>query len=655
MKKKISSSLKLSALIALIMVFVSCTDQQTWQLASPDGKVMVTVENVQPENRLFYQVTSRTDTGDIMVISSSPLGIEREDQQFIQGLSFMSASPVETVDERYILLHGKRRDCHDFSNQRTLQFNNEQGSKLDLVLRAYNDGVAFRYRFPEKDGERHTVINETTGFSLPENGVAFMLPHADPSNYGPAYEQYYQKEIEVGTPSPNRAGWSFPALFQIHNERFWVLISEAGLDKSYCGSRFKQEADNGVYHIRMPDAEEGGGIGDVYPSSSLPWTTPWRLIIIGESLKPIVESSMVTHLSPSSLVEKTDWIKPGRASWSWWSDSDSPRNYNRLLDFIDLAAEMGWEYSLVDANWQEHGEEKIRELTNYANEKSVGLLFWYNSGGDHNKVSEQPQYRMQERSVRREEFKYLNEIGAKGIKVDYFHSDKQDRIQQYLGILEDAEDFQLMVNYHGCTLPRGWSRTYPHLMSMESVKGGEWYKLVETYPERAPWHNTILPFTRNVVGPMDYTPVTFSDVKYPHLTTNAHELALSVVFESGWVHFADAVESYRKMPEAVSDFLKTVPAAWDEIKFLSGYPGKFVVMARQRDGNWYVGGINGEPADKPVKIDLSFLEEGEFDMLLIKDGETSREFSIENRPVRSAQTIELVMPAFGGFAARLTK
>ena len=656
MKKSKNNLQVLSLLSVLMLVFVSCTEQHSWQLPSPDGKLIVTVENVMPENMLFYQVTCRTDTGDIMVISSSPLGIEREDQQFIEGLSFMSASFIKTIDKKYSLLHGKRRNCHDISNQLTLHFSNEQDGHLDLIFRAYNDGVAFRYRFPEKDAELYRVINEATGFSLPEDGIAFMMPHVDAGGkYGPSYEQYYQRELAVGTPSPNKAGWSFPALFEIHNGEFWVLITEAGLDKTYFGARLEQEALDGVYHIRMPDEQEGLGIGDVSPTSTLPWATPWRLLIMGESLEPVVESSMVTHLSPSSVVEDRDWIKPGRATWSWWTSARRPRDFDKLIRFIDFTAEMSWEYSLVDVNWQELGEEKIRELVNYANEKSVGLILWYNSGGDHNIITAEPRDMMQERSVRREEFRYLNEIGVKGIKVDFFQSDKQDRIQQYLGILEDAEEFKLMVNFHGCTMPRGWSRTYPHFMTMESVKGAECYRFDEYFPERAPWHNTILPFTRNVVGPMDYTPVTFSDVLYPHMTTFAHELALSVVYESGWVHFPDSVATYRAMPEGVTDFLKSVPAAWDEIEFLSGYPGKFAVLARQSKGDWYVGGINGESEDQAVKIDFSFLAEGEFDMLLIQDGETSKEFSIENRPVRTGQSIELVMPALGGFVARLTK
>jgi len=654
MKEFRSSLEKLIAFAVLAIMLIACTQESSWQLSSPDGKLIITVENIKPENRLYYQVSSRTEKGEIVVISSSPMGIERKDQQFIEGLSFIFATSIEVIDEKYTLLHGKRKNCHDFSNQLTLQFRNEQGGLMDVILRAYNDGVAFRYRFPEENGEMHTVINEATGFSLPEDGIAFMLPHADAGEWWPAYEQYFQKEIEVGTPSPNKAGWSFPALFEIHNGNYWVLVSEAGLDKTYCGSRLKQEANNGVYSIRMPDKEEGLGIGNVYPTSTLPWATPWRLIILGESLNSIVESSMVTHLSSPSVVEKTDWIKPGRASWSWWSDGKSPRNYKKLIDFIDFAVEMGWEYSLVDANWQELGDKKIRELVNYANEKSVGVLFWYNSGGDHNKVTEQPRDRLQEQSIRRQEFKFLNEIGAKGVKVDFFHSDKQNRIQQYIGILEDAEEFQLMVNFHGCTLPRGWTRTYPHLMSMEAVKGEECYGFDKNYPVKAPWHNTILPFTRNVVGPMDYTPVAFSDDNHPHLTSYAHELALSVVYESGIVHFADGVKSYNKMPEAVTDFLKTLPVVWDEIKLLSGYPGKYAVLARQSNDDWYIGGINGETTDKTVEIDLSFLGEGEFDMLLIKDGKTSKDFSIERYSVRADQSLETVMSEYGGFVARIT-
>ncbi len=645
---------KIGVIISFI-VFSSCQKQDSWQLLSPDGKLKVTIENVEPENRLSYRVSSRTDKGETVVISSSPLGIEREDEQFIEGLSLLSAEPVETIDEKYSLLHGKRKNNRDFSNQLTLHFTNEQGANLDIIFRAYNYGIAFKYLFPEKDSIIHFVTNEVTGFSLPEDGTAFMLPHADAGEWWPAYEQYFMKDVQIGSSSPNKAGWSFPALFEINNGNYWVLLSEAGLDKTYCGSRLNQNANNGMYSIRMPDIEEGLGIGDVYPSSTLPWATPWRLIILGETLKPIVESSIVTHLSPSSVIEKTDWIKPGRASWSWWSDGKSPKNYKKLIEFIDYAAEMGWEYSLVDANWQELGEEKIRELVSHANKKSVGVLFWYNSGGAHNTVTEEPRDRMQDRDIRRKEFKYLHEIGARGIKVDFFHSDKQDRIQQYIGIIEDAADFQLVVNFHGCTLARGWSRTYPNLLSMESVKGEEAYGFDKNYPKNAPWHNTILPFTRNVVGSMDYTPVAFSDDNHPHLTSNAHELALSVLYESGIVHFADGVESYRSVPEDVTDFLKNVPVTWDDIKLIEGYPGKYAVLARQNNNDWYIAGINGETADKTVKIDLSFLGEGEFEMLLIKDGETAREFSIEKRSVTSDQSLNITMSEYGGFAARFIK
>lgn len=649
------SLLNYSIFIISVLVFASCAEQKSWQLSSPDGNLIVTINKAEPEDRLFYQVSSLTDTGETILISSSTLGIERKDQKFIDGLSLLSAEPVIVIDEEYSLLHGKRKNNRDLSKQLTLHFTNEQGANLDIIFRAYNDGIAFKYLFPEEDGELHIVSNEATGFSLPDKGNAFMLPHADAGEWWPAYEQYFQKDIKIGSPSPNKAGWSFPALFEIHDGNYWILISEAGLDKTYCGSRLNQEAENGVYSIRMPDIGEGLGIGDVYPTSTLPWATPWRLIIIGESLKPVVESSMVTHLSAPSVVENNDWIKPGRASWSWHSDSQSPKNYNKLIDFIDYSAEMGWEYSLVDANWQELGEEKVRKLVNYANEKSVGVLFWYNSGGEHNTVTEQPRDRLQERSIRREEFKFLNEIGAKGIKVDFFHSDKQDRIQQYLGILEDAEEFEILVNFHGCTLPRGWSRTYPHLMSMEAVKGEECYGFDKSYPVHAPWHNTILPFTRNVVGPMDYTPVAFGNDKNAHITTNAHELALSILFESGIVHFADDVNSYRSMPEGVIDFLKYVPVTWDEIEFLSGYPGKYSVLARQSNDDWYIAGINGETIDRTVIMDLSFLGDSEYEMLLIKDGKTDREFSIEKGSVRADQSLEIVMPEYGGFVVRLKK
>jgi hypothetical protein len=296
----------------------------------------------------------------------------------------------------------------------------------------------------------------------------------------------------------------------------------------------------------------------------------------------------------------------------------------------------------------------IEEVLAHANARTVAPILWYNSGGPHNDVTEAPRDRMHARETRRAEFAKLQKWGVSGVKVDFWHSDKPDRIRHYRELLEDAADFQMLVNFHGSTIPRGWSREYPHLMSMEAVFGAEQYKFREAFTTRAAWLNTVLPFTRNVIGPMDYTPVTFTDVRYPRTTTNAHELAQAVVFESGIQHFADSVESYRSLPEAVQQFLRAVPAAWDETRGISGEPGSFVVIARRDGQTWYVGGLN---ADSPTtaKVALDFAGAGSWDVAVIGDGAVDREFRTFSRVATSADVIEVPMRARGGFVMRISR
>lgn len=630
--------------------------QAAWKVTSPDGDVAIDVRLTDPGRvadypagkvRLYYEVQRRGRT----VLSLSPLGVARDDEDFVDGLRFVSAGPVRTIDETYTMLHGKRRVCRDHATEQTLTFENPNGARLELILRAYDDGVAFRYRFPGESDERHTVTSEATGFHLPK-GKIWAHPYDRATEYTPAYETYWLNGIEVGTASANEAGWAFPLLFSASDGAGWVLLTEAGVDGSYCGSRLQQEAPGGVYRMRFPDEGEGNFVGAVNPSWTLPWATPWRMVIVGETPGAIVESTLVTNVSPPSIVDDTSWIKPGRASWSWLSDHDSPQDHDKLRSFIDLAAEMGWEYSLIDANWNIMKNGTIHDLIAHADNKGVGLLLWYNSGGPHNYVTEQPRGTMDQRQVRRHEFRRLRDWGIKGVKVDFFQSDKQNIIQLYHDILKDAADFQIMVNFHGCTLPRGWSRTYPHLMTMEAVRGAECYSFDRSFTDYAPMHNTVMPFTRNAVGPMDYTPVMFDDNVYKHITTNAHELALSIVFESGWLHFADRVSAYLDLDEVAKQFLKTVPVTWDQTKFVVGEPGQFVVLARRHGDLWYLGGISGQKTGRTVKVALSFLEaNARYTTVLIRDGKTPRAFDV----VTSAAASKDQLGPFSGLAGMTSK
>ena len=631
----------------LVLLIAAAVSAEEWSLASPDGRTTITLVR-GPDGQLSW----RAAHAGREVMADSPLGIRRLDQPFTAGLKSLSASPASAIEERYETPTGKRRLHHVRGREQTVAFANAAGARLEVVLRAHDDGVAFRYRFPETDAVARTVVEEQTAFHVPAGAVGWLLPHALPGRYTPAYEDLFQ-EVPVGTPSPHTAGWSFPALFKTAAGA-WVLVTEAALDQTYCGTRLAQEAPGGLYRIRFPDRGEGMGVGEVSPTSTLPWTMPWRVVMVGDAAPRILESDLVSDLSPPSRIADTSWIKPGRASWSWWSESDSPKHAEALNRFVDLAAEMGWEYSLVDANWNLMQTGRIEDVLAHAREKGVGLLFWYNSGGEHNDVTEAPRDRMHTRDVRRAEMARLRDMGVRGVKVDFWQSDKQDRIRQYREVLADAADFHLMVDFHGCTLPRGWSREFPNLVTMEGVFGAEQYKFRETMAARGAWHNTVLPFTRNVTGPMDYTPVTFSDAKYPHRTTNAHELALAVVFESGIQHLADSVDSYRALPEAPKTFLKKVPAAWEETRALGGEPGKSVMVARRDRQVWYVGGLSGQEAATTERVALSFLGGETWWMTLIRDGSGDRAFDASERKVTSRDTVEVALRPRGGFVMRLT-
>ena len=633
--------------------------QAGWTLGSPDGRAAIVVMLMNQGPVAFYPSTKvrlyygATYDGS-HVLEVSPLGITRKDQDFVDGLKFVEAGPVKTIDEGYTMLTGKRRDCRNYAKEQTLTFQNPNGARVELIVRAYNDGVAFRYRFPETSDEKRIVIGETTGFWLPMGGKVWAHPYDKPGKYTPAYETYYVNGAAVGTSSSSEAGWAFPVLFCTADRSRWGLVTEAGLDESYCGCRLSQNAPQGVYRIRFPDEGEGDSTGAVEPSWTLPWATPWRVIMLGDSPADIVESTLVTDVSPPSVVKDTSWIRPGRASWSWLFDHDSPQDCTKLKTWVDLAAQMGWEYSLVDANWDRMKNGTIHDLIAYANGKGVGLLLWYNSGGPHNHVSEKPRGLMTHREIRREEFATLKKWGIKGVKVDFWQSDKQNIIQLYQEVLKDAADFQIMVNFHGCTLPRGWSRTYPHLMSMEAVRGEECYSFDRNFTIEAPVQNVITPFTRNAVGPMDYTPTMFKDNVYPHLTSYSHELALPVIIESGWLHFAGGPKEYLDLPQAPKSFLKTVPVVWDETRLLMGEPGQFLVIARRHGDQWYIGGINGEKAGRDVDVPLPFLGQTRCTVTIIRDGDTPRTFATETEAVTSDGHLETRLLPHGGFVAVLT-
>jgi alpha-glucosidase len=638
----------------ILIIIANCvqSERSKWTIYNGEKTFKYTLH--LNDSLLTYQVDFiQKDGQQVPLVQRSVLGITRKDQDFTSGLSFVSKSSVKTIDETYRMLIGKQSEIRNHGLEQMFTFKNKENGKLQIIVRAYADGAAFRYRFPEQSSKLHTVTAEATEFHIPDNGKAWILPYDQTGGLAPSYENVYRYNIDIGTPAPETSGWAFPALF--HTNGLWVLLTEADMDTTFYGAHMEQKADSGLYRIRMPEKEETFGVAPREPSSTLPWQTPWRTLIFGQTLGVIVESNLVYNLSAPSVIEDISWIKPGRVSWSWWSEPSSPRDYSRLVPFIDFAAKLGWEYSLIDYGWHvmKNGGD-IRKLIAYAQSKGVDLIVWYNSGGDHNQVVAEPSDIMHDPVKRIEEMKKLKSWGIKGIKIDFMQSDNQYLMKMYQDIARDAAKFHLIVNFHGSTIPRGWSRTYPNMLSMEGVRACEQYWEPD-FTEKAATLNTIYTYTRNVIGPMDYTPVVFGDSpgKLPHKTTNAHELALSVAFECGLQHFADHPRSYLAQPKFVLDFMKTVPVTWDETRYIDGTPGKLCVIARRKGVVWYVAGLNGETVDKSVAVPLSFLGEGEHQCSLITTGKDPRSFENQLMAVSKNDTIKVAMSGRDGFTMKI--
>jgi len=581
------------------------------------------------------------------MIRKISLGLVRSDQSFSNDLRFVKAGKPVRIDERYTALHGKRSHCRNTANEVTVLFENAQRSKLELIIRAYDDGLAFRYRFPE-GSDSLVVDEELTAYTVLPGTVRWL------EKWNPANEGLYKAMKDDSI----RQDWCYPALFNVPGTGNWFLLHEADLDRSYCGSKLSNVVAGDTYKITFPDQRDGRGLGASTPSIRLPWQSPWRVIIAG-TLADIVGSTLVEDVSRPSVLENTDWIKPGLVSWNYWSHNHGTRDYKIVCSFTDLAARMNWPYTLFDWEWDAMGNGgNLEDAAKYALSKGVRPLIWYNSGGPHTYVTATPRDRMLTHANRVEEFRKLKQLGFAGVKVDFFESEKQDMIRYYLDILEDAAKAEMMVYFHGCLVPRGWSRTWPNLMTCEAVRGAEWYNNGPDFTMTAPEHNCTLPFTRNVVGPMDYTPVTFTNSQFPHVTSYGHELALSVVFESGFQHFADRPEGYDGLPDAARQFLMTVPNAWDDTRLLDGYPGQEVVIARRKGFGWWLGGINGTLREKTQRLTFGFLPDlpggAKYKLTLIADGEHDKALATSYQVVDRTSEVPVKMLRRGGFVATLT-
>lgn len=631
----------------------------TWSVDSPDMSNRISLE--LKGGKLTYSVGHQHTppawqvkaSGYEALLPPAPLGIATREQDFSRALEFVHAGPAQSYSERYSMLTGKQRRLDNHYGERRIRFRNARGAEMEVQLRAYAEGVAFRYAFPGEAGT-YTIMDEATGFHLPTPGLKWILPYSQVSDWAPSYEEDFHVEVPIGMEAPTEAGWSFPALFELERG-MWILLSESGMTGDTYGAHLQAEAEGGLYRIRLPEEGETYGVYPRESTAALPFSTPWRVIMIAEDPGGILENNLVHHLATPNQIEDTSWIEPGPSTWSWLFDKSSQTDLHRLVPFVDLTAELGWPYTLVDADWHLMENGSIYDVLDHAADKGVGLHVWYNSGGPHNRVKPiGPADRMHIPELRRAEMAWMQKVGIRGIKVDFMNSDKQGIMQLYLDIISDAADHQLLVNFHGSTLPRGWQRTWPNLVTMEAVKGGEqlWN---QDFADYVPVHNTILPFTRNVVGSMDYTPFTFQGTvpDVSTTTTWAHELATTVVFESGVQHVSETVENFEGLPYFVWRFLENLETAWDETLYLDGRPGEKVVLARRSGNRWIVAGINGK--DHPVSQSLrhEFLHDQEYSFELIFDGPSKTEFSRTIGVIQPGDPLSVTMKPQGGFVLTL--
>jgi hypothetical protein len=546
-------------------------------------------------------------------------------------LKLKGVSSPKHITEQYDMLCGKQLHCSNEANEVVYTFTDDLGREQRMVVRIYNDGVAFRY---ELDNLQHTRVNdERTTYRIEEGTPRWIQRWTEP------YEEFFPMTT---TGEGKNRHWGYPALVQ-SAENTWALISEAGIERQHSASSLRNDLQPANYKV-MIDVNHQNTTGT--------WISPWRVVMAGE-LADIVKSTLITDVSAPCRLEDTSWIIPGSVSWVYWAYNRGSKDFQIVKKYIDMAYELRLPYVLIDWEWDIMGNGgTITDALKYAKERNVKVLLWYNSstawttngaGG--------PLFRLNAPENRDKEFAMLESMGVAGVKIDFFSGDLQETMEYCIDLIECAAKHHLLINLHGATIPRGWQRTYPNLMSVEAVYGAEWYNNLPILTNKAATHNATLPFTRNVIGSMDYTPCTFSDSQHPHITTHAHELALSVLYESALQHWADKPESYLPQPEEVRNFMSQLPTIWDETRLLSGYPGKEVLMIRRKSNTWYVAAINGTEENNTITIDWSFLNSAKGKATLFQDGkDKSAPWNISKTTAKRLPK-SITMQPRGGFIA----
>lgn len=623
------------------------------KISSPDGRLVVTVSD--SEGKATYSVTY----DDELFIASSPLGMKTNIGDFTTGLLMGEGFKASDVESEYSLPNIKKSYVRYSAGRAVVPFMKDGRTVFDVEFSVSDNDVAFRYTVYPKENTLCCVIeDEATGFTMPEGTTTFLCPQSGPmggfARTSPSYETPYTPDAAMGSNGWGE-GYTFPCLFR-NSDKGWILVSETGVDSYYCASHLMGGNGN-TYKIGFPNPGEFNGNGTSAPGMALPGKTPWRTITVGRTLAPIVETTVPFDVvEPLYEASKDYTAEYGCGTWSWIIAGDGSMTYDDQKRYVDFCADMGYRTVLVDALWDTQvGYDKVEELARYAKSRNVGLYLWYNSNGYWNDAPQGPRGKMDNTIRRRKEMQWMQKVGIKGIKVDFVGSDKQMAMKLYEDILADANDYGLLVIFHGCTIPRGWERMYPNYAASEAVLASENMNFSQGSCDAEAFNACIHPFVRNTVGSMDFGGSTlnkyYNAANEPRgsrrVTSDVFALATAVLFQSPVQHFAMAPNNLTDAPAWAVDFMKKVPTTWDDVRFIDGYPGKYVVMARRHGDRWIISGVNAQDKTLKLNLDLSaFFNAGETVTLYSDDAKlngTASEIKINKK-----QELKISIPKNGG-------
>ena len=605
-------------------VIVGEGDGEMWNISSPDESLR-TLFLLDEEGEGHYFVLE----DDKVVVDDSQLGIVTDAGDFTEGLTFKDQSEITKVTDEYDLMGAKVSHVKEEGREMTLSFAKD-GAELDVTVRMYDDGMAFRYGVDSEDGGELAVSSEATTLTVPAGSTAYAMDYI---NHNEEIERVHQAE-ELG------GDYCMPLLYSVDDT--WCLVSEADLGPEYCGTYLKGDGTGSLnFHLSKEQS------GDV--TTELPFVSPWRFVVIGTA-EEINLNTMAETLSPDRAEGDWSWVEPGVTAWTWLN-RESTSDYETYRKYVDFAAEMGWQYLLLDEGWQPKGSAQghseyayygyydwTEDLIDYANEKGIRLLVWAN----HNDLKDPAE--------REKRFAQWEEWGIAGVKPDFFNSSSQEYMQLYQDLIEETAEHRLLLNLHGLPKPAGERRTYPHLLTREGVFGHE--QELFRPSDMSAFHNCMLPFMRNAVGPADYTPMfSYRNSNGQVRFSLAQMAAMPVVYESGIQCLADRPDEYIGSPAEF--YFKSFPAAWDESHVLQAVPGDLVTIARRSGEDWYVGSMCNTQHD--AVIDLSFLGDGEYYAVICKDGETQEEIVGEMQIVTKEDTLTIPMLETGGAALKILK